>query len=164
MELVLDRHDDGPEFSRFNKILKDKDGIPIVIAADNPILYTRMYEVEYADGYKTAMTANAIASNLFYQVNQYGQRFLLFNTIIYSRTDGTQIKGGDYFIHISNVNKRRRETTKGWEVFIQWKDEISTWNQVKDARESFPVQLEEYVVLDQIADESAFAWWIIKYS
>ena len=57
MELALDRHDDGPEFSRVNKRLKDKDGIPIGIAADNPILDTRMYEVEYADGYKTAMTA-----------------------------------------------------------------------------------------------------------
>ena len=32
------------------------------------ILDTRMYEVEYSDGYKTAMTANTIASNLFYQV------------------------------------------------------------------------------------------------
>ena len=33
---------------------------------------TMMYEVEYADGYKTAMTANVIASNLFSQVDQYG--------------------------------------------------------------------------------------------
>ena len=43
MELALDRHDDGPEFSRVNKRLKDKDGRPIGIAADNPILYTRVY-------------------------------------------------------------------------------------------------------------------------
>ena len=50
MELALDRHDDGPEFARVNKRLKDKDGRPIGIAADNPILDTRMYEVEYADG------------------------------------------------------------------------------------------------------------------
>ena len=50
MELALDRHDDGPEFARFNKRLKDKDGRPIVIASDNPILDTRMYKVEYADG------------------------------------------------------------------------------------------------------------------
>ena len=81
MELALDRHDDGPEFARVNKRLKEKDGIPIRIAADIPILDKRMYEVEYADGYKTAMTANKIASNLFSQVDQYGQRFLLFNAI-----------------------------------------------------------------------------------
>ena len=72
MELALDRHDNGPEFARVNNILKDKDGRPIVIAADNLILYTRMYEVEYDEGYKTSMTANAIASKLFSQVDQYG--------------------------------------------------------------------------------------------
>ena len=92
MELALDRHDYGPIFSRVNNRLKEKDGRPIGIAADNPILDTRMYEVEYADGYKTAMIDNAIPSNLFSQVDQDGQRFVLFNAIIDSRTDGTQIK------------------------------------------------------------------------
>ena len=49
MELALDSHDDGTEFERVNRGLKGKDGIPIGIAADNTILDTRMYEVEYAD-------------------------------------------------------------------------------------------------------------------
>ena len=66
MELELDRHDNRPEFARVNKRLKDKDGRPIGIAADNPILETRMYEVEYSDGYKTVMKTNAIASNIFF--------------------------------------------------------------------------------------------------
>ena len=54
------------------------------------------------------------------------------------------------------------DTTKGWEFCIQWKDGSSTWNQVKDVKESFLVQLEEYAVLNQIADEPVFAWWIKK--
>ena len=45
MELALDRHDNGPEFARFNKRLNHKYGRPIGIAADNKILDTRMYEV-----------------------------------------------------------------------------------------------------------------------
>ena len=105
------------------------------------------------------MTANTTANNLFSQVDQDGQRFVLFNAIIYWRTDGTQIKEGDSLIHISNGNKRRRETTKGWGVCIQWKYGSSTWNQVKDVMESFLVQLAEYAVLNQITDEPAFAWW-----
>ena len=63
---------------------------------------------------------------------------------------------------MSNGNKRRKETTKGWEVCIKWKYGSSTWNQVKDVKESFPGQLLEYAVLDQIADEPSFAWWIKK--
>ena len=45
MELALDRHDNGPEFARVNSRLKGKYGRPIVIAADNAILDTKMYEV-----------------------------------------------------------------------------------------------------------------------
>ena len=45
--------------------MKDKDGRLIGIVSDNPILDTRMYEVEYFDGYKSAMAANMIANNLF---------------------------------------------------------------------------------------------------
>ena len=80
-----------------------------------------MYEVEYSDEYKTAMTSNSIASILFDQVDHDGQHFVLFDAIIYSRTIGTYIKDGENFIHMSSVNKRRRDITKGWEVFIQWK-------------------------------------------
>jgi hypothetical protein len=142
--------------------MRDKDGKPIGTAAENPILDTRMYEVEYEDGYKTAMAANAIASSLFAQVDQDGLRFVLFDEIIDSRTDGSQILKEDAFIHMSNGNKRRRETTKGWEVCIQWKDGSSTWNQVKDIKESYPVQLAEYAIQNKISEEPAFAWWV-KY-
>ena len=126
VELALYRHDDRPEFARVNKRLRDKDSRSIRITADNSILDTRMYKVEYADGYKAEMTANAIASNLFSQANQDGQRFLFFNAIIDSHTNGTQIREGDTFIYMSNGNKRKRETTKEWEVCIQWKDGTST--------------------------------------
>ena len=92
MEIAIDRHDDGPEFARVTKRLKDKDGLPIGTASENPILDTRIHEVEYADGYKTAMAANAIANNLFVQVDQDGRRFVLFEETIDHRTDGTEIK------------------------------------------------------------------------
>ena len=51
-----------------------------------------MYEVDYADGYKAAMTANNIASNPFVQVDQDGNRFVLFDEIIDHRENGSEIK------------------------------------------------------------------------
>ena len=112
MELELDRQGEGSEFARVTKRLKDKDGRPIGTASKNLILDYQMYEVEYKDGHKVAMAANAIASNIFAQVDQDGQRLVLFDEIIDWKTDGSQIKLGDAFIHISKGNKRRRETTK----------------------------------------------------
>ena len=87
------------------------------------------------------MAANAIASKLLAQVDQDGQRFVIFDEIIDWQTYGSQTKFEDACIHISNGNKRRRETTKGWEVCIQWKDGSSTWNQVKAVKEAYPVHL-----------------------
>ena len=64
MELAIPRGgDDGPEFAKVTKQLKDKDGLPIGTANDNPILDTRMYEVEYPDGHKALLATNAIAEN-----------------------------------------------------------------------------------------------------
>ena len=72
-----------------------------------------MYEVEYEHGHKVAMAVNAIASNIFTQIDQDGERFVLFDEIIDWRTDGLHIKSEDSFIHISNKNKRGCGTTKG---------------------------------------------------
>ena len=68
------------------------------------------------------MTANNIASNLFAQVDQYGNYFVLFDEIVDHRKDGSEIKQNEAFVHASNGRKRRRETKKGWEMCIKWKD------------------------------------------
>ena len=56
--------------------------------------------------------------------------------------------------------RRRKETTIGWEVLIQWKDGSSTWVASKDAKEAYLVQLAEYSTTAAISDEAAFAWWV----
>ena len=116
-----------------------------------------MYEVKYEDCHKVAMAANTIVNNLFVQVDQDGQRFVLFDEVVDRRTDGSQIKSEDAFIHIFNGNKRRRETTKGWEVCIQWKDGISTWNHVKDVKEAYSVHIADYAVQNRISEQPALA-------
>ena len=65
MEIALPRDGDGPQFGRVTKRLRDKNGLPIGTANDNPILNTRLYEVEFLDGYKASLAANTIAENLF---------------------------------------------------------------------------------------------------
>ena len=49
MELALDRGEDGPSFAKVTKGLRDANGLPIGTVNDNPILDTRLYEVEYLD-------------------------------------------------------------------------------------------------------------------
>jgi hypothetical protein len=160
MELAIPRESNGPEFARVTKCLKDKYGLPIGRANNNPMLDTRMYEVEYLDGHKASIAANAIAENMFAQVDDKDNRHVLFEEIIDHRTDGTEVKQQDAFLTTRNGNKRRRETTKEWEILIQWKDGSTTWVSMKDIKGSYPVQLAEYSTQRRIAGEPASAWWI----
>ena len=61
MELAIPRDGEGPEFARVTKRLRDANGLPIGVANNNPILDTRMYEVEYPDGHTASLAANVIA-------------------------------------------------------------------------------------------------------
>ena len=161
MELALPRGDDAhPALAKVTKRLRDANGIPIGVAHDNPILDTRMYEVEYPDGTKVALAANYIAENLFAQVDDDGNRQVLMDEIIGHRTNGKEVKQQDAFVTTNTGTKRRRQTTIGWELLVQWKDGSTNWIALKDIKESYPVQVAEYAVGSRIAMEPAFAWWV----
>ena len=160
IEVALPRDGDGPEFAKVTKRLRDANGIPIGTANDNPLLDTRIYEVEYLDGHKAALAANTIAENMFAQVDDEGNRHVIFQEIIDHRRDGTELNQQDAFITSKNGGRRRRETTKGWEILLQWKDGSTTWEKIKDVKESYPVQLADYSHEKRISDEPAFAWWV----
>ena len=160
MELAIDRGGEHAEFAKVTKRLKDHRGNPIGTANSNPILDTRMYEVEFADGFKQAMSANVIAENMFASVDEEGHRHLLLDSIIDHRRTDEAISKDDAFVTSSNGTRRRRETTKGWEILAQWKDGSTTWSKLKDVKDSYPVELAEYAVQNKIEDEPAFAWWV----
>ena len=160
MEVALPRDDDGPTFAKVTKRLRDANGIPIGTANDNPIIDTRVYEVEYMDGHRASLAANAIAANMFAQIDDDGNRFVLLDSIIDHRTDGTELQHNDAFINSKNGGKRRKMTSKGWEILLQWKDGSTTWEAMKDVHAAYPVQLAEYAIQRDIAKTPAFAWWI----
>ena len=114
MELAIDRGEDGSTFARFTKRLKDAEGRPIGVANYNPVLDTRMNEIDYADGYNAILADNTIAKNLFAKFDAEGNWHFLFDDITDRRTDGKEVKQQDSFTTNSRGVRRRRETTVGW--------------------------------------------------
>ena len=112
------------------------------------------------DGHRASLTANTIAKNMFAQIDDEGNRFILMKSIVDHRTDGSEVKGDDAYIYSKNGGKRRWETTKGWEILIQWKDGSTTWERMKDIKQCYPLQLAEYALTHNIADKPAFSWWV----
>eukprot|EP00980_Cylindrotheca_fusiformis_P025867 scaffold14744_cov71-Cylindrotheca_fusiformis.AAC.1 len=55
---------------------------------------------------------------------------------------------------------RKKRTTRGWEVCVQWKDGSTDWIALKDLKDSYPVELAEYAVNNKLHEEPAFAWWV----
>ena len=73
MELALPKREElEPHFFRVAKHLRNANGLPLIKASYNSILDTLMYEVEYADGEKSALSANLIAENIFAQIDEEG--------------------------------------------------------------------------------------------
>ena len=48
----------------------------------NPIMDTRLYQVEFADGEVTELTANIIAELMYAQCNADGNEYLLLDTLV----------------------------------------------------------------------------------
>ena len=117
-----------------------------------------MYEVEYVDGHKASLTANTIAQNMFAQFYDEGNIHVLFDEIINHCRTTLALKQANAFIVTSIGNRRRQDTTKGWDMLIRWKYGSTTWVPLKDMKESYPVQVSGYAVLTRIQEEPTFAW------
>ena len=131
MEVALEQGQYHPHLARVTKLLKDKSGNPIGKSHDNPILDCRIYEVEFSDVEKMSLTVITIAENMFDQVDEQGHRHVIMDEIIDNCTDGNQVSKEDAFVTLISGAKQRKETTKVWQVFVQWKYFSTTWNELK---------------------------------
>ena len=113
MELAVPRGDSpNPQYAKVTKRLRDADGIPIGMANENPILDSRMYEVEYQYSTKASLAANYIAENLFTQVDQEGDRHVLLDELIDYRVNGHKVKLQDAFITTGTGTRSNRKCCK----------------------------------------------------
>ena len=98
---------------------------------------------------------------MFNQINEEGHRQLLLDKMINHRNNpGKTMKYADSFVTSANDQKRRKTTTAGWEILMQWKDGSTTWVNLKECKDFHPVQLAEYATNNNIVHEPVFAWWV----
>ena len=158
MEIALPRSEEGKlEDAIVKKRAVDRGGIPIGVANSNPMLDSRIYEVEYSDGSLEAFTANIIAENILSQVDEQGHRQLMMDEIMDHRKTSDAIKKDDS-LYIPHKTK----TTKGWEICVFWKDTSFTWVAMKDIKHAYPTELALYAKANGISEEPAFIWWVNK--
>jgi len=132
---------------------RDSTGQPIGRYNKNPILDTTIHEVEFPDGSIHEYAANVLAESLYSQVDQDGNRWLLLKDIIGHSKDKSAPSWEELEL------KRRRYTTKGWKLHCLWADGSTSWEDLRNLKESNPLDVTKYAELNGLLDEPAFTWW-----
>jgi hypothetical protein len=92
---------------------RNADGVAKGCANANPILDTRVFQVEFADGSSAEYAANVIAEAIYAQVDEEGRHHLVLEDVIdYCKSkDACRIE--DMWITGKNGNKHKCLTTRG---------------------------------------------------
>mmetsp|Transcript_6957 Transcript_6957/g.15347 ORF Transcript_6957/g.15347 Transcript_6957/m.15347 type:complete len:588 (-) Transcript_6957:1134-2897(-) len=138
----------------------DHLGNPIGSAHSNPLMDTRLYEVELEDGTTDRYFANTIAENLWSQCDAEGREHEVFKEIIDHRKNARAIPMSDGYERGPNGQMKPKKTTIGWEVNVEFVDGSTEWIPIKDVKDSNPVELAGYAVANKIDQEPAFKWWV----
>lgn len=97
---------------------RDADGNPIGLRNANPLLDTRQYEVEFADGATNVFTANLIAKNIYSQIDAEGNSYSDMSEIIDHKSDGTAVDEDDGLEVTKDGTTRPRRTMRGWKLLV----------------------------------------------
>ena len=95
------------------------DGSPIGKANQNPILDTRIYNVDFADGQTAELSTNVIAQNMYAMCDTEGNQYLLLKGIVDHRKDDSVVERADMYVQRGS-NRHIRKTTKGWQMCVEW--------------------------------------------
>ena len=137
------------------------DGKPVGMAHPNPLLDTRIYEVQFPDGNSREYDANIIAESIYSQVNTDGLSVGVIEEILdHEKTADNAVSTGKNKSDPTGIGVgQRHTTTKGWRLLIQWKDGSTSWERLADLKNAYPVQVAEYAEANRIITEPAFVWW-----
>jgi hypothetical protein len=116
---------------------RDSDGNLFGVADPNPIKDTRTYKVEFPGGEIAELTANAIAEAMYAQCDDDGNKYLLFDCIVDHKRNHKALTSKTQLMS-RNGRECMRRTTVGWYLCVQWFDGSTSWQTLKDLKETYP--------------------------
>ena len=125
----------------------------------NPLLDTRIYNVEFLDGGVEEYTTNSIIESILEHSNAEGETIGIIQGIIDHRCTDEAIKCKDIQGEEGQPTKKLI-TTKGWEMLVEWEGGSSSWLPLRDIKSADPLMVAEYAVAHKLDKQPAFAWWV----
>ncbi len=131
---------------RVKKRARSETGDVMGTKNDNPILDTRVYEVEFPDGEVSELAANVIAENLYAQCDAEGNTVLLLDAIVDHKVNEKVAISRENGFTVLNGRQHQKKSTAGWKLCARWKDGSTSWETLVDLKES-SIQVAEYAVM-----------------
>ena len=127
-EILLPR---GDEMARDNVVEWSCDARGNIMgrAHMNPILDTRIYQIEFAGGKVTESTANVITESMCAQYDADGNECLLLHVLLDYHKDNKAISQTDQQITVQGRSVTCK-ITAGWQICCQWKDGSTSWEKL----------------------------------
>ena len=97
---------------------------------------------------------------MYSQCDPDGHEYILLDEIVDHRRTDTAIKLADQKVMRANGRTYLRRSTIGWQLCCQWKDGSSSWVNLADLKESYPIEVAKYAKILGIVHEPAFNWWV----
>ena len=126
---------------------------------DNPILNSIIYDIEFPDRQVKEYSANILAENMLSQVDDNGHNQLMMDAITNFKKDLTAVLMEDKYLFTMTAQCRLRKMTLGRWFLVRWKDETECWVKLAELKDSYPVEVAEFVKVRNLVSEPAFAWW-----
>ncbi len=117
--------------------------------------------LNFADGEVTALTANAIAKDMYAQYDPDGNKYILLNELIDIKCTDDALTLDQQTITV-NSTACQCKSTKEWFICCQLKDGSTSWEKLSDLKESHPVQDTEFAIQMGVALEPGFNWWVFR--
>jgi hypothetical protein len=127
---------------RWGKVIsckRDAEGNTVGGAHDRPILNTWTYDIEFNNGNIAELMASKIAKCMYAQFDPGGNQYVLLDCFVDFDKSSTAIALADQNIIVKG-RPSKRCNRYGWKICCQWKDGSTTWESLKDLKESHPLE------------------------
>ena len=106
------------------------------------------------------MAANVIATSMYAQCDPDGHEYVMFDSLVDFRRSDDALRPEDQKVLKADGRSYMRRTTAGWELCVLWKDGSTTWENLSEMKESYPIECAEYAVSQSLQEDPTFNYWV----
>ena len=105
------------------------------------------------------MTETLIADSIYAACDDFGNEYPMMDSIVDYRKSNNAISFSIQKVVHRGRNKMWRSRVR-WQICVKWRYGSTSWQYLKNLKESHPVETAEYAVAQEIDHELAFNWWV----